>query len=427
MVNSAIPGRRYACPVAVFGRRTARQRMRRATQQAFSVPTFRGPEDCTPWVLGGLWPVELAEVNTETATLAEHLKNDLQRIADSANYKLRAINEAGMPEPRRLAEQHRVINVARAFAVLRVESTVRHLRKESLGFTQQLRSLSAAAADPTWAAPSEPPTPPSKPAESDRSPEPAPQRAATPIETTQADGEPEAITTDSTPRDDRAEPAIIESVRAVVIPAPPTESGDQRLRRLVDGVARQVPGLRWAIGLRSDGTTVLVTDLANGWIPPGVEVPAEVELLPPGRRDGTARSLLGSTDLFATYKPGDPFNGSARVAAVAGARTAPEVTDLGWQLAEATRWREGLPRITHTLAKAAASGTGVVDAELDVLRVHLDTARYQLLAHYPGTDEALLLNCLLLAATDALAAGDDDAANYHFAWFQALSETAAGN
>jgi hypothetical protein len=84
-----------------------------------------------------------------------------------------------------------------------------------------------------------------------------------------------------------------------------------------------------------------------------------------------------------------------------------------------------LPRIVHTLAKAGAAHTGVVDAEIDVLRVHSDTARYQLLAQYPDVDAALLSNCLLLAATEAIATGDELSANYHFAWFEALNASSA--
>ena len=94
--------------------------------------------DCTPWVLGGLWPAELHRVTPETALLAEYLKKDLQRIADSANERLRDISEAGLEEQVRQSEESRVINVARAFAVLRVESTVRQLRKEPLGFQPEI-------------------------------------------------------------------------------------------------------------------------------------------------------------------------------------------------------------------------------------------------------------------------------------------------
>lgn len=331
------------------------------------MPTFRTPEDCTPWVLGGLWPAELNQVTAETATVAAYLKRDLQRIADAANHKLRVINDAGMPEPMRESEQNRVIDDARAYAVARVQSTVRQLRRE-------------------------PPSPPTtelpRPAEITEVEEPVTEATAVILEP-----EPE--------------------------PEPPAENTDQRLRRYVDGLARQEPGLRWAAGEREDGSILVVTDLAHGWIPPGIVLPAGVEVLEPARRNGNLRALLGPTERSATYRPGDPFppGRSVSSARAGGGRSAAEVVDLGWRLTEATRWRDGLPRITHTLAKAAASGTGVVEAELDVLRVHLDTARYQLMARYPGVNTVMLLNCLLLAATDALASGDREAANYHFAWF----------
>ena len=92
---------------------------------------------------------------------------------------------------------------------------------------------------------------------------------------------------------------------------------------------------------------------------------------------------------------------------------------------ELTHWRDGLPRLVHTLAKAATAGTGVVEEEADLLRVHLDTARYQLLSQYPDVESALLLNCLLLAATESIVAGDTISANYHLAWFQKLDEPPA--
>jgi squalene cyclase len=82
--------------------------------------------------------------------------------------------------------------------------------------------------------------------------------------------------------------------------------------------------------------------------------------------------------------------------------------------------------MVHTLAKAGAAGTGVLDAEIDILRVYLDTSRYQLFAQYPDIDAGLLLNCLLLAATEGMATGDLVNANYHFAWFQMLSVPRAG-
>ena len=105
----------------------------------------------------------------------------------------------------------------------------------------------------------------------------------------------------------------------------------------------------------------------------------------------------------------------------------PAIDDLGWKLGEVTHWRDGLPRIVHTLAKAGAAHTGIVDAEVDVLRVHSDTARYQLLAQYPDVDPELLSNCLLLAATEAIATDDEVSANYHFVWFEALAASSSGD
>jgi hypothetical protein len=354
--------------VAVFGRNTARQRLKRATQQALSVPTFDTPPDCTPWVIGGLWPAELATVTPATAVVAEHLKNDLQRIASSANERLRALRHADLPEAARRAEEVRIVDGARTYAVQRVESMVRQLRSAAVEFTT----------DPAI-------------------PVITPQ-----IEPTIAD------------HDVPAGPEAIE---------PEPEPDERHLERLLEFVARQEPGLRWAIGERGDGTAVLVTDLAHGWIPPGVALPVGVGLLPPARRTGRLGELLGDVVRSVTYHPGDPFGAGRDVTTgtAPDARKLPRVDELGWKLVEATHWRDGLPRMVHTLAKAGTARTGVLDAEVDVLRVHSDTARYQLMAQYPDVDPALLGNCLLLAATEAIAVGDGRSANYHFAWFEALS------
>lgn len=361
--------------MAIFGRNTARQRLKRATQRALSQPTFDSPPDCTPWVIGGLWPSELATVTRETAAVADHLKNDLQRIADSANERLRALRHADLPDFARRAEEVRIIDVARSYAVQRVESTIRQLRATAAEFDT----------------------------------DPAMPRVC-------ADVEP--VIPDESPEDD-----FVDESPEPVAPESESEPDSHRLERLLEFVARQEPGLRWSIGERGDGTTLLVTDLAHGWIPPGVTLPARVELLAPARRRGRISELLGDVVRSATYHPGDPFvPGRVEAPATsAEARELPRVDDLGWKLVEATHWRDGLPRMVHTLAKAGAARTGVLDAEVDVLRVLSDTARYQLMAQYPDVDSALLSNCLLLAATEAIAVGDELAANYHFAWFEALN------
>ncbi|OBF25933.1 DUF5631 domain-containing protein [Mycobacterium sp. ACS4331] len=457
--------------MARFGRRAARQRLRKATQQALSIPAFRTPVDCTPWVLGGLWPAELNQVTAETATLATYLRNDLNRIADSANDRLRELAEAGLPEPIRQAEEARVVNVARAFAVLRVESTIRHLRREPVGFVPPHLSLGPGTEEPTRVVPAapaagpqprrvaeEPPTVITAPRPRRVAEEPTVVVMATPPPThTASSAMPEGIT-DSVvvePASDDAEPTgaveLPEAPAPTPEPAPPptatptatsvtaptaapvngheptsVESAEQRLRRLLQFVARQEPGLGWVVADRSDGTTVLATDLAYGWVPPGIDLPAGVEVLPPGRRRGGLAGVVGPADRIVTYRPGDAFPRIAEQDVTTpsnDARTLTEVTDLGWRLTEATQWRDGLPRMTHTMAKAGASGTGVVDAEVDVLRVHVDTARYQVLAQYPDVNDRLLGTCLLLAATEALVTGDRIAANYHFAWFLELTSS----
>ena len=527
--------------MAIFGRNTARQRLRRAAEESLKIPAFRSPVDCTPWVTGGLWPAELSTVTAETAPLVKYLKADLQRIVNSANEELKSIRCAGLIDSTRQAEEARVINDARAFAVRRVESTVRHLHNMKSKLPTEYRPVNGAVDTenatrfklalprPEPTAPTDVPAPAApeqdlQPATSVEQPdswEPAPLEdwdlpVAEPagletaeLETAEPEtfkleivepeiAEPEesqpkhAFESDDTevleelasllqeitplteppveapveppprqqpvanlweppaveplaveppaveppaveppspvPADGRAEPGIhgTEATRHPPV-VEPAESERERLERLLKFVARQEPGLRWAVGTREDGATLLVTDLAHGWIPPGITLPADVRLLEPGRRTGTAAALLGQTTLSAKYAPGDPLGWATdyEVDTSSQPRDLPEVDDLGWVLGEATHWRDGLPRMVNTLAKAGAAGTGIVEAEIDILRVYLDTSRYQLLAQYPDIDSGLLLNCLLLAATEGIATKNHVNANYHFAWFQLL-ERATG-
>jgi hypothetical protein len=172
--------------------------------------------------------------------------------------------------------------------------------------------------------------------------------------------------------------------------------------------------------------TVLVTDLASGWIPPGIAVPSVVHLLEPGDRRGDIESLLGQVSAAASYTPlhylpeaaddTDPIPNSPRP------RQVPAVEELGWELGQATNWRDGLPQMAHTLAKAASTGTGVIDIEVELLQQHLAKLRDQVLSAYPDdVNAAAVANWQLLASIDSLAAADSIGANYHFAWFQALN------
>ncbi len=407
----------YPCPVAFFGWLSKRRGQKRI-EQLPPVPAFRATMDCTPWVLDGLWPSELnaAGPGTEPGTepVAGYLERDLRRIADSANQRLQVIAAAGLDEDTRRTEESRVFNVARAFAVLRVESTVRQLRREPIGFEPVGHALAAPrdvvvepeviepeappepAAGPEAAAPPEPTAPPAPVVPPEPAPvvhrEPAPREAA---------------------RHAKPDPAPE--------PQPELESDHQRLLRLVRSIARQEPGLCWAAGLREDGTPVLVTDLAHGWIPPGVDIPEGVELLQPARRPGSAADLVYGLLTTVTYTPGDSFGGVSERDRVAGSplpRRVKPIDELSRRLTEATRNRRGLPTSVHTLMAATDR---VPENQIDLLRVHLDTGRYQLLAQYPEANPALLLNCLLLAAAVALLTGDRTGAGYHFGWFTALA------
>ncbi|ORV44624.1 hypothetical protein AWC02_14825 [Mycolicibacter engbaekii] len=442
--------------MALFGRWSARQRLRSAARDSLAIPAFSTPVDCSSWVLGGLWPAELATITPETAPLADYLHADLQRIAQSANEKLYALGRSDLAASARQIAQARVINVARAFAVLRVESTVRQLHKETLDFGGDFARLSQGpvpvsaarevqvepgAASPVTA-------PPGDAGESaglgaqDHPPAPRVseeiviateehQQTAAPVLRAEAvveiPGDP-TVTSEFTPSGLLAMHRARTTQPDSAAP-PPTplfaESDEQRAQRLLGFVARQEPGLRWGVGVLADGSTLLVTDIAHGWIPPGVELPAGVQLLKPGWRTGTLTEMLGGPLVSsAVYSPGNRL-GRASDSAVPEVSAEPRklapIEDLGWQLSGATHWRDGLPRMVNTLAKAGAAGTGVVEAEIDLLRVHLDTMRYQLLARYPDSDTAAVLNLMLLAATEGIATGDLVSANYHFSWYRALS------
>lgn len=502
------------------------------------MPAFSSPTDCTPWVIGGVWPAELAAVTDETAPLAGYLEKDLQRIVSSANKQLGMVKRAGLTQEGRQAAETRIVEEARARAVRRVESTMRQLDLMKTQLHARRRSASPESRDSgvdlekTQIIPTVPLPPPAAPdraleetqvipvvptqpevarpaddrtdvivtgqpapdesttvekpitetvggddkrdasagrhrapsraetkvvsippqpaPEPQPEPEPEPVAAAEPVvdvlaedhddagadegrhRTTGEDAagpvvsEPEAEPEPVPEPEAQAEPEAEAEPAPVAEPEPEaTETETEKLQRLLAFVVRQEPRLNWAVGALADGTTLLVTDLAHGWIPPLIELPQGVRLLPPGRRAGRASALLGDARLTATYTPGDPVGRPGDFAETqpsVAPRDLPAVQDLGWELSRLTHWRDGLPRLVHTLAKAASAGTGVVEEEADLLRVHLDTARYQLLSQYPDVDSALLLNCLLLAATDSSVAGDAVSANYHLAWFQKLDE-----
>ena len=219
------------------------------------------------------------------------------------------------------------------------------------------------------------------------------------------------------------------AVGAVAGAASADATARNRLQRIIDTVARQESRLAWAAGDRPDDTTVLVTDLADGWIPPGIDIPASGTLLEPGRRRGDLEALLGEVKIAVTHTP-DRYVPKAdeSVPTSPRPRHAPEIEELGWELGSATRFRDGLPRMAHTLAKAASSGTGVDGLEVEELHHYLRDIGERVLDAYPGAvDPKDVGNWQLLAAIDALIRGDRVGANYHLAWFQACMTSTTGS
>lgn len=202
----------------------------------------------------------------------------------------------------------------------------------------------------------------------------------------------------------------------------------QELQRKVDAVARQAPNLAWAAGLRDDETTtVVVTDLAGGWIPPTVKLPPGVTLLDPAqrRRDTTAVDLLGAVIASATHQPNtyiteagpdDPVPGTGE-----RARYGQQVDELGPTLIGAAGSSTRLPRIVQTVAQAVARRSGVADNEVELFRqVVADTAA-RVLSAYPEHAPRDVADWTLLAAVDALIEGSEELARYHLAWHQAVA------
>ncbi|MGD1255987.1 DUF5631 domain-containing protein [Mycobacterium seoulense] len=198
-------------------------------------------------------------------------------------------------------------------------------------------------------------------------------------------------------------------------------------------MARQEPRLSWAAGLRDDGTTsLLVTDLAGGWIPPHVRLPAHVTLLEPAarRRDANVVDLLGAVVVAAAHEhntyvaesdPEAPTLNGDRPARSA----APHVNELGPTLVEAVRRRDGLPRIAQAVVAPAARKTGVLESEARLLRVCINDIQQSILNLYPHHDLAAVGDWMLLAAIESLIEEHQYLANYHLAWFAAITRRAA--
>ena len=206
-------------------------------------------------------------------------------------------------------------------------------------------------------------------------------------------------------------------------------SEQQRLQRIVDAVARQEPRLSWAAGLRDDNTTtLLVTDLAGGWIPPHVRLPAHLSLLEPTarRRDVSVVDMLGAVVVAAAHEPNAYVEEEGPDApALSGDRLArsavPDVDELGPTLVDAVRRRDGLPRIAQAVAAPAVRNTGVLENEIELLRGCITEIQHSVMNAYPHHELAAVGDWMLLAAIEALIDEHEYLAKYHLAWFEVIS------
>ena len=319
-------------------------------------PAPAAPADYSDAVLHGLWPKELAAPRDETAALARHLREDLLRIADKAIEKVEAIRQEGLRPDLQAAEEMRVINVARAFAVLRVESAVGELNgSRAVSMPQEFLAIAgpiepAQSIDEPCAAPggSEERTEHLERAKSAMSGESAPgavdaTRSAAievlrmtgiraeeeltelsqlvpggtpPLEGAEAQpprhaaAGPAADAGEDEPRP-AARPGVAGASPGRAAGNGPSQDGQSWLQTVIIGLARQEPGLRWLVGERADGKTVVATDVASGWIPPGVVLPARAVVLEPARRSGRLDDWVGAVERRASYKPGIGSTGAS--------------------------------------------------------------------------------------------------------------------
>lgn len=105
------------------------------------------------------------------------------------------------------------------------------------------------------------------------------------------------------------------------------------------------------------------------------------------------------------------------------ARIAPGIEELGPTLVETVRRHDTLPRIAQAVVVAATRNYGVPDNETDLLHHKTTEIHQAVLTTYPNHDIATVVDWMLLAAINALIAGDQSRANYHLAWAIAAIST----
>ncbi len=144
------------------------------------------------------------------------------------------------------------------------------------------------------------------------------------------------------------------------------------------------------------------------------------------RRDVSVVDLMGAVVVAAAHHPNSYIAelGPDELSLTGDrpARSAtPALDELGPTLVEAVRRRDGLPRIAQALAAPLVRKTGVLDNEVEVLRTCVAYIQHAVLNAYPNHGLAAVGDWMLLAAIEALIDDHEYAANYHLAWFAAVT------
>lgn len=191
----------------------------------------------------------------------------------------------------------------------------------------------------------------------------------------------------------------------------------QRLQRLVDAVARQAPKLSWAAGERDDGSTLLVTDFASGWIPPNVRIPAGVDrVLAPSRRrsDVGVVDLLGSVMVAAAHERHGFISeaGSDEPALTADLRVrkVEPIDEVGPKLADIIN-RGDFPSTVKLAGRTVSRQYKLEGNELEGFRQQMVIIQQEVLAGRRSVSD-----WMLCAAIDALNEGHRELGQYHLAW-----------
>ncbi|BBX99031.1 DUF5631 domain-containing protein [Mycobacterium lacus] len=85
------------------------------------------------------------------------------------------------------------------------------------------------------------------------------------------------------------------------------------------------------------------------------------------------------------------------------------------------RRRDGLPRIAQVIVVPAVRKTGVPDNEAELLRDRIAAIQESVLNAYPRHNLTAVGDWMLLAAIEALIDEHEYVANYHVAWFGAIT------